>query len=142
MSDDRFNRTPRKAGFVNEKRLPRGPLGHALCRQCSTEVAPPRRTFCSDSCIHEWKIRTQPVYARKQVFKRDRGVCALCRYDSAASSFVWEMDHIVPVVEGGGSCGLENLRTLCVPCHRAVTAELKRRLAESRRVKSGAGVVK
>ena len=29
----------------------------------------------------------------------------------------WQADHIVAVAEGGGSCGLENLRTLCVPCH-------------------------
>ncbi len=26
---------------------------------------------------------------------------------------LWEMDHVVPVAEGGGSCGLDNLRTLC-----------------------------
>jgi hypothetical protein len=29
----------------------------------------------------------------------------------------WQADHITAVAEGGGSCGLENLRTLCVPCH-------------------------
>ncbi len=45
----------------------------------------------------------------------------------------WEMDHIVPVIEGGGGCGLENLRTLCIPCHRSVTRELKRRLGTSGR---------
>lgn len=44
----------------------------------------------------------------------------------------WEMDHIIPVVEGGGQCGLDNLRTLCVPCHRYVTAELWKRLAKPR----------
>ena len=26
-------------------------------------------------------------------------------------------DHIVPVVEGGGTCDISNLRTLCTPCH-------------------------
>lgn len=36
----------------------------------------------------------------------------------------WEVDHIVPVVEGGGSCGLSNLRTLCWECHRRATREL------------------
>lgn len=45
----------------------------------------------------------------------------------------WEADHIVPVVEGGGECGLDGLRTLCVPCHRDVTAALNRRRAEARR---------
>lgn len=45
---------------------------------------------------------------------------------------LWEADHIVPVAEGGGECGLENLRTLCLWCHRTVTAELRRRLARRR----------
>lgn len=41
---------------------------------------------------------------------------------------LWEMDHILPVVEGGGACGLDNLRTLCRDCHKRVTAELRVRL--------------
>lgn len=44
----------------------------------------------------------------------------------------WEADHIVPVSEGGGFCGLENLRTVCQPCHRAETAALAGRLAAAR----------
>ncbi|MDP9194407.1 MAG: HNH endonuclease [Acidobacteriota bacterium] len=35
----------------------------------------------------------------------------------------WEADHRTPVVEGGDS-SLENMRTLCIPCHRAATREL------------------
>jgi 5-methylcytosine-specific restriction endonuclease McrA len=31
------------------------------------------------------------------------------------------------VVEGGGECDLENIRTLCLKCHRAVTAQLRAR---------------
>ena len=30
----------------------------------------------------------------------------------------WHADHIRPVYKGGGLCQLENLRTLCVPCHQ------------------------
>lgn len=30
----------------------------------------------------------------------------------------WHADHIRPVYKGGGLCHLENLRTLCVPCHQ------------------------
>ena len=40
---------------------------------------------------------------------------------------IWDMDHITPVSEGGGSCGLENLRTLCLACHRHETRELRQR---------------
>ena len=31
----------------------------------------------------------------------------------------WHADHILPVYKGGGLCQIENLRTLCVPCHQA-----------------------
>ena len=44
----------------------------------------------------------------------------------------WEADHIVPVVEGGGLCGLDNYRTLCLACHKEETAKLTRRLAARR----------
>jgi len=41
----------------------------------------------------------------------------------------WDMDHIKPVVHGGGGCGLDNLRTLCIRCHKSETAELARERA-------------
>jgi 5-methylcytosine-specific restriction endonuclease McrA len=47
-------------------------------------------------------------------------------------SHLWEMDHILPVAEGGGACGLDNLRTLCRPCHRRATGELRRRLNQAK----------
>jgi len=34
---------------------------------------------------------------------------------------LWDADHIVPVKDGGGQCGMENLRTLCIMCHKNVT---------------------
>lgn len=40
----------------------------------------------------------------------------------------WQADHIVPVVEGGGQCGISNLRTLCERCHRRATKALRKRL--------------
>jgi hypothetical protein len=42
----------------------------------------------------------------------------------------WAADHIVPVVEGGGECGIENIRTLCLGCHASVTKELRGRLKQ------------
>ena len=32
-----------------------------------------------------------------------------------------DADHIKPVYEGGGSCGLDNIRTLCIACHKKNT---------------------
>lgn len=82
------------------------------------------------------------------VFERDKGICALCRTDvfegathrngspvRRGSGHLWEADHIVPVVEGGGECTLENMRTLCIPCHKKETADLARRRAHERHVK-------
>lgn len=67
------------AGFA--RRLPKGPNGRSLCRRCNVEVPKYRRTFCSDECVHQWKIRTQPQYVRQQLLKRDAGVCAGCGLD-------------------------------------------------------------
>lgn len=41
---------------------------------------------------------------------------------------LWDADHILPVVEGGGECDIENIRTLCLRCHRGVTMQLRERL--------------
>ena len=37
---------------------------------------------------------------------------------------LWDADHIIPVKEGGGQCGLENIRTLCFVCHKEVTKNM------------------
>lgn len=47
----------------------------------------------------------------------------------------WQVDHIRPVSEGGGGCGLENLRTVCIPCHKDETARLMRRRTARKRIK-------
>ena len=136
--------------------LPTGPNGLPLCRWCQLEIlSRRRRTFCSEFCVHQWRLRSDPGYLRDQVFARDRGICAICHADTVAiyaalkrsrgsaraaglsfygmSSIssrrsLWDADHIRPVAEGGGQCDLDNLRTLCVPCHREVTSHLRERL--------------
>jgi len=194
----------------------KGPNGRALCScGCARECEPPRRSWFSDACVHEWKIRNWPPYARAEIKNRDKGVCAVCHVDTNAiqapllrgcpvdqpdlyaiaseigyqspysgqnrvslqldiypdvqaaydvalwlyqeiyfdwldfirqykewmkaegwpvGSHLWEADHIKPVVEGGGQCGLDNLRTLCIRCHKRATAELARRRAEARKL--------
>lgn len=149
-------RTSPSAGYINMSQMERGPNGRRLCRRCSVEVPKGRLTFCGDQCIHEHRIRTDPGYVRKCVMERDLGVCAACQLDTVALKrevmdqwakggrhwihllegkgfdgyrSLWEADHIVPVIEGGGECGLENYRTLCQKCHKTVTRELRHRLA-------------
>jgi hypothetical protein len=38
---------------------------------------------------------------------------------------LWDADHIIPVKDGGGLCGLENSRTLCIMCHKKITFNKK-----------------
>ena len=47
----------------------------------------------------------------------------------------WDMDHITPVAEGGGSCGLDNLRTLCLRCHHRQTRRLRQRQKQRKKRK-------
>jgi 5-methylcytosine-specific restriction protein A len=144
----------RQGGWINSRKLPKGPNGRPLCRQCAVEVPSGRRSFCSAQCVHEWKLRTDPGYLREKVFERDEGVCAGCGLDTVALRFhflkldykarhrfllEWNLkegfrrslgdaDHIIPVADGGGECDLSNMRTLCLKCHRAVTSLLRERL--------------
>ena len=46
---------------------------------------------------------------------------------------LWQADHIVPVAEGGGECGLDGYRTLCIGCHQGATQALRARLRAKRR---------
>jgi 5-methylcytosine-specific restriction protein A len=98
--------------------------------------------------IHSWKVRPDVeaayevahfIWVREveiawRAAQEDRlKECAAMGFTDASRRW-WEADHIVPVVEGGGQCGLEGYRTLCLPCHRKVTAALARRRAERRRM--------
>jgi 5-methylcytosine-specific restriction protein A len=46
----------------------------------------------------------------------------------------FHIDHIIPLSEGGSLCSDDNLRTLCIPCHKAETALLRARLAKTKRI--------
>ena len=73
----------RRGGRVDPSTLPQGPNGWAYCRYClTTECRPPRVTFCSAACVVEHKIRTSSTFAKRQVYLRDKGVCALCGLDT------------------------------------------------------------
>src|SRR5712692_11396664 len=74
-----------RGGVADRGALPKGTNGRALCRWCGLEVPPRRFTFCSDWCVHEWRLRSDPGYLREQVLQRDRGFCAICRTDTRAA---------------------------------------------------------
>ncbi|CAM9902658.1 unnamed protein product, partial [Ectocarpus sp. 8 AP-2014] len=72
-----------EAGWVDRATMERGERGYPLCRFCNEEVPSARRTFCSDACVHEHRIRTQGSYVRKCLLVRDGGQCAECGVDAA-----------------------------------------------------------
>lgn len=133
----------------------RNASGEPICRWCRSLVRPPRRTFCGDLCVHEWKVRSSPGYVREKIWKRDAGICQGCGFNVGKAERLWrrqkprgfdrlarrkwraarphwEADHIVPVADGGGECGLENYRLLCRQCHVKVTGEWRKsRVANS-----------
>jgi 5-methylcytosine-specific restriction enzyme A len=54
-----------EAGWVRGVVEEVGELGRPLCRWCRMEIlAKRRRTFCSDFCVHQWKLRSDPGYLR------------------------------------------------------------------------------
>lgn len=102
------------------------------------------------------RSRRWPAYMRALVFDRDGGVCAHCGLDTEALKRevyalppeeraarrralgwpvhridFWDADHVTAVSEDG-ECSLENLRTLCIPCHKQVSAVLMGRVNAAR----------
>lgn len=63
-------------------------------------------------------MRRKPMHAatRFNVWRRDGFRCAYCGRDAISESITLEVDHIVPVSEGG-SDDLSNLATACKPCN-------------------------
>ena len=139
--------------------------------------------WCSAACFEDVALRCGLIKAPTLVYRRDRGICAMCGCDAGTATRVlerirqvdrwdfrlsyaenhartaaaraaaflildawkvseetralWDADHIIPVIEGGGGCGLDNYRTLCVTCHRGETALLaSRRAGTGRRRRS------
>ncbi|MGE4652537.1 MAG: HNH endonuclease signature motif containing protein [Myxococcota bacterium] len=117
------------------------------CRWCGEEILhasgprkgePNLRRRWHPACVDVYN-QSDPREARRLIRKRDRGFCADCGLDTYAlrrrirgrgshrklrelgflpRRSLWELDHIVPLVEGG-SHHPTNLQTLCVPCHRS-----------------------
>ena len=138
------------------------PRVKGFCAWCGSEKLNGLK-YCGNDCRLEANVRASGIMVEYEVFRRDKGICAACgmdcewvasqkrimgkvaKYDYptralhgswgpwATHDRLWQADHIVPVVEGGGVCGLENYRTLCLRCHKADTAELARRIAVRKR---------
>jgi len=53
-----------------------------VCRYCKQNITNPRRSsFCDDSCVVEFMVRSDPKFARKYILDRDGGLCQACGLD-------------------------------------------------------------
>lgn len=86
-----------------------------MCRPCEGDrtrtrlrTEPHRRAYRSKG----W------TRARAAALARDRHRCSRC-----GGTQRLEVHHVRPLSQGGSPFGLDNLRTLCPPCHRRVEAD-------------------
>jgi len=101
---------------------------------------------CSKECTEVfWKEHDKSLsweIIRYRVFKRDKGVCAMC-----GEQMTWEFDgkqipndsqlvcdHIKPLAMDGEMWDMENLQTLCIECNKKKTAEDLANIAEYKKV--------
>lgn len=102
-----------------------------VCDRCQSPLAARRRRWCSDECS-DWYFSNHVFnVARHRARVRDNHRCVNgCERDG------WngvEVDHIEAArgLHGKHACvhHLDNLRSLCVPCHKARTAAQRRAAA-------------
>lgn len=121
-----------------------------ICRWffCKNRPAYPFREYCSQECkdkFESWYWRMYWAYfsweqVKTDVFKRDKGRCTMCKrkLDREAppqTETAAEFDHILPEIVAIEKLKLpfwqyvrmvllnrSNVRTLCHPCHKKVTA--------------------
>lgn len=98
---------------------------------------------CQRNAVEQFRLlKGDGQTIRRLVWERDKGVCRGCGLECLGgrpftpehlalqkdarrgkrSLDTWEADHIIPVERGGAACGLDNIQTLCVRCHRQKTA--------------------
>jgi hypothetical protein len=120
------------------------------CRWCGGKIIRPRRTFCGESCVNQFKLRSSGTYRRQVVFVQQGPMCQACGIDTREigvslrtdperarleyglglsrtsrphrlQGAVFDVEHRLPVAHGGGGCGLDNLMLICPACHAAIT---------------------
>jgi 5-methylcytosine-specific restriction endonuclease McrA len=99
----------------------------------------PVEYWTKKSCIYEGMIlENEPLMARLRELSIPPH-----RYQRRHRYGIWDADHVIPVIEGGGGAKtLDAFRTLCCRCHLDETAKLKRRLAQQRKLEKGKPISK
>jgi 5-methylcytosine-specific restriction endonuclease McrA len=98
-----------------------------VCALCGVNTAEQRKHLREEFEVQGFRQqpsaeKSKAFYARLRALK-----ISASRWITADHQGCWDVDHATPVVEGGGSCGLDNLRTLCLRCHHQQTRRLRQR---------------
>lgn len=102
------------------------------CHGCDKPLTGRQKLWCEPNgeCCRKYWAEHSWNMTRSYVLKRDKHTCLKCHKKGGRL----EVDHILPIVEGGQEFDLNNLRTLCHDCHAQETAALARRQAERKRI--------
>jgi hypothetical protein len=124
--DGNFRKPPKpNSYYVQEK---------GICRWCGKKIIEnkvhnKRKTWHQD-CATEYMIIYHSGEARKHIWKRDKGKCNDCGEECTRRG--WDLDHVKPLMEQKGIKGnkldwsyykLQNMQTLCRPCHKKKTKQ-------------------
>ena len=85
---------------------------NGICSICSIDTKDIAKTTLSLEGTERIEfLKIYNISLKRKIWKRKHG------------GGLWDADHIIPVKEGGGECGLDNYRTLCIQCHKKVTKD-------------------
>ena len=111
------------------------------CIECDADLSGRRKgtKYCNEDCRVKWYARHDYATLVWVILERDKHICQLCGYSQRSRAHRasqgyqgLEVDHIVPISDGGDVFDQDNCRTLCEDCHRKVTANWRREKALER----------
>ena len=89
---------------------------NAICSICKMDTKLiAKQALSLDKIDRDKYLKNLSISLKRKIWKRKYG------------GGLWDADHIIPVKEGGGQCGLDNIRTLCIKCHKEETKKLKQK---------------
>lgn len=103
-------------------------LERGVCQRCSRDC----HAFAKLLQVHGQSQRKELILQFDARYRSHPDLLLQLAH-AAHEGNAWHADHIVPVSEGGGECGLDNMQTLCTMCHIESTRSLARRQAKRKR---------
>ena len=61
------------------------------CCWCGSSPLPKgRQSWCSDRCVNDYLLVSSPSHIRKAVYRRDKGICAICGVNATKEYRKWQ----------------------------------------------------